>query len=65
MSSSSSNAAARLSDVKVIILTADAHAGLSRQLTLAGAAGYLTKPFDIDDVLESLDAAFEAKGLTP
>jgi PAS domain S-box-containing protein len=49
--------------VKVVILTADAHAGLSRQLTLAGAAGYLTKPFDIDDVLEHLDEAVQAKGL--
>jgi PAS domain S-box-containing protein len=54
-----------LSDVDVIILTADAHAGLSRQFALAGAAGYLTKPFDIDDVLASLDSAFEAKGLIP
>jgi PAS domain S-box-containing protein len=52
-----------LRDVKVIILTADAHAGLSRQLILAGAAGYLTKPFDIDDVLAHLDEAVEAKGL--
>ena len=52
-----------LNDVTVIILTADAHAGLSRQLTLAGAAGYLTKPFDIDDVLRHLDSALKAKGL--
>ena len=52
-----------LRNVKVIILTADAHAGLSRQMTLAGAAGYLTKPFDIDDVLRHLDEAVEAKGL--
>ena len=52
-----------LRDVKVVILTADAHAGLSRQLILAGAAGYLTKPFDIDDVLAHLDEAVEAKGL--
>jgi protein-histidine pros-kinase len=54
-----------LRDVKVIILTADAHAGLSRQLILAGATGYLTKPFDIDDVLAHLDEAVEAKGLRP
>jgi PAS domain S-box-containing protein len=52
-----------LSDVDVIVLTADAHVGLSRQLIIAGAAGYLTKPFDIDDVLGHLDSAFEAKGL--
>ncbi len=52
-----------LADVTVIILTADAHAGLSRQLIIAGAGGYLTKPFDIDDVLAHLDSAFEAKGL--
>jgi PAS domain S-box-containing protein len=52
-----------LSDVTVIILTADAHVGLSRQLIVAGAAGYLTKPFDIDDVLGYLDSALEAKGL--
>jgi PAS domain S-box-containing protein len=51
-----------LADIDVIILTADAHAGLSRQLKLAGAAGYLTKPFDIDDVLTHLDVAFEARG---
>jgi CheY-like chemotaxis protein/two-component sensor histidine kinase len=48
--------------VKVVILTADAHAGLSRQLTMAGAGGYLTKPFDIDDVLAHLDEALESKG---
>jgi PAS domain S-box-containing protein len=52
-----------LRDVKVVILTADAHAGLSRQLILAGAAGYLTKPFDIDDVLAHLDEVVKAKGL--
>jgi CheY-like chemotaxis protein len=51
-----------LRGVKVIILTADAHAGLSRQMKLAGAAGYLTKPFDIDDVLAHLDETLEAKG---
>jgi protein-histidine pros-kinase len=51
--------------VKVIILTADAHVGLSRQLIMAGASGYLTKPFDIDDVLAHLDEALEAKGSRP
>ncbi len=52
-------------EVDVVILTADAHAGLSRQLKLAGAAGYLTKPFDIDDVLAHLDEAVAAKGARP
>jgi PAS domain S-box-containing protein len=54
-----------LSQVTVIVLSADAHVGLSRQLIMAGAGGYLTKPFDIDDVLAHLDSALEGKELRP
>jgi PAS domain S-box-containing protein len=44
-----------LADTPVVILTADASAGQSRRLIDAGAAGYLTKPLDLDEVLEYLD----------
>ncbi len=39
----------------VVVLTADASAGLAHRLRDSGASGYLTKPFDIDQVLEYLD----------
>jgi PAS domain S-box-containing protein len=39
----------------VVVLTADASAGLAHRLRDSGATGYLTKPLDIDQVLEFLD----------
>ena len=39
----------------VVVLTADASAGLAHRLRDSGASGYLTKPLDIDQVLEYLD----------
>jgi CheY-like chemotaxis protein/anti-sigma regulatory factor (Ser/Thr protein kinase) len=39
----------------VLVLTADASAGLAHRLRDSGATGYLTKPLDIDQVLEYLD----------
>ncbi len=42
-------------DTPVVVLTADASTGLAHRLRDAGATGYLTKPLDIDQVLEFLD----------
>jgi CheY-like chemotaxis protein len=40
----------------VVVLTADASAGLAHRLKDSGATGYLTKPLDIDEVLAFLDS---------
>jgi protein-histidine pros-kinase len=45
----------------VVVLTADASAGLAHRLRDAGATGYLTKPLDIDVVLGFLDDVAQAK----
>lgn len=46
----------------VAILSADATSGLPRQLRDAGADHFLTKPLDIDDVLELLDDVAARRG---
>jgi PAS domain S-box-containing protein len=42
-------------DTPVVVLTADASAGLAHRLRDSGANGYLMKPLDVDDVLGYLD----------
>ncbi|MBL4621565.1 MAG: response regulator [Immundisolibacteraceae bacterium] len=55
-------------NIPVIIVTADATKGLGDQLMLAGAQGYLTKPFSLDLFLTTIDMALEptlSQGLGP
>ncbi len=52
-----------LSSIPVIVLTADASAVQKRRLMNEGAAGFFTKPFEIDDVLRVLDAVSESVAL--
>jgi CheY-like chemotaxis protein len=42
-------------DTPVIVLSADATPGQVRRLIASGAAAYLTKPFDIQEVLAVVD----------
>jgi PAS domain S-box-containing protein len=48
--------------VPVVVLSADANRASVRALTDAGAAKYLTKPLDLDEVLRVLDDAATAHG---
>ena len=43
--------------IPVAVLTADATPGQKRRLLVSGAAAYLTKPFDIREVLRLIDRA--------
>ena len=43
--------------IPVVVLTADATPGQKRRLLVSGAAAYLTKPFDIREVLRLVDRA--------
>jgi CheY-like chemotaxis protein len=45
----------RTADVPVYVISADATPGQRRRLLQAGAAGYLTKPIDVRQLLEMLD----------
>lgn len=51
----------QLADTPVIIVSADASPAQARRLVAAGANGYLTKPFDIDQLL----AAIRRRGTAP
>jgi PAS domain S-box-containing protein len=44
-------------DTAVVILSADATASQKRRLMAEGAANYITKPFDVREVLRVIDAA--------
>jgi CheY-like chemotaxis protein len=46
--------------VPVAVLTADATPAQKRRLLAAGATAYLTKPFDIADVLQLVDGILAA-----
>jgi protein-histidine pros-kinase len=46
----------------VVVLTADATTGLEHRLRDSGATGYLTKPLDIDRVLDYLDDVARGSG---
>ncbi len=48
---------ARLADIPVVVLSADASPNQVRRLLAAGATKYLTKPLDLDEVLLLLDDA--------
>jgi PAS domain S-box-containing protein len=48
--------------IPVVILSADATPGQVERLTAAGAAGYLTKPIDVDLLLKTITAALPARG---
>ena len=45
----------RLSGIPVVVLSADASPNQARRLLAAGAKNYLTKPLDLDEVLNLLD----------
>jgi CheY-like chemotaxis protein len=45
----------RTADVPVYVISADATPGQRRRLLQAGAAGYLTKPIDVRQLLDLLD----------
>jgi CheY-like chemotaxis protein len=45
--------------IPVVVLSADATPHLHQRLQTLGAAGYLTKPFIVKDVLETVDAHLE------
>jgi signal transduction histidine kinase/ActR/RegA family two-component response regulator/HPt (histidine-containing phosphotransfer) domain-containing protein len=51
----------KLADTPVIIVSADASPAQAKRLIAAGANGYLTKPFDIDQLL----AAVRTRGTPP
>ncbi len=52
-----------LRDTPVIILSADATPGQSRRLLALGARAYLTKPFDVQELLAHVDAALGGGGV--
>ncbi len=47
--------------IPVVMLSADASSGQIRKLLAAGAAGYLTKPIELDEFLNMLDSYAYAK----
>lgn len=50
-----------LRDTTVIVLSADATPGQVRRLLASGAAAYLTKPFNIHEVLRVIDRALDER----
>ena len=46
-------------DIPVVIISADATAGQQERLLKAGASAYLTKPLDVDRLLETVDGALK------
>jgi two-component system response regulator FixJ len=48
----------------VIIISADKQEGLNEKALHAGAAGYLQKPFNDQDLVELINSAVEKKGKT-
>lgn len=46
---------ASLSQVPVVVLSADANPSVRQRLMAAGATGYITKPLDLDEMLALLD----------
>jgi CheY-like chemotaxis protein len=47
-------------DIPVVILSADASSSRTEQLLVSGATSYLTKPYDIGEVLQIVDRALVA-----
>ena len=48
-------------DMPVVVVTADATPGLTRRLQAAGATAFLTKPLDIQGVLNLIDGVLGDK----
>jgi CheY-like chemotaxis protein len=48
--------------IPVVILSADATPGQVKRLLATGAAGYLTKPIDVRELLGTLDDVLDARG---
>ena len=51
--------------IPVIVVSADATAGQTQRLLAAGAAGYLTKPINVGDLLRSVDEVMERAATRP
>jgi signal transduction histidine kinase/ActR/RegA family two-component response regulator len=51
----------RTREIPVIVVSADATASTIERLTNAGAAGYLTKPLDVDEFLSTIDLFLRRK----
>jgi CheY-like chemotaxis protein len=51
--------------IPVVVLSADATPGQARQLREEGAADYLTKPLDIDLLLNAITRAIESRARGP
>jgi CheY-like chemotaxis protein len=50
-----------LRDTPVVVLSADATPGQIRRLLASGASAYLTKPFNIHEVLSAIDRMLSAR----
>jgi CheY-like chemotaxis protein len=55
----------RTRDIPVVIASADATPGRVRQLREEGAFAYVTKPLDLQQFLDVVDAALAERGATP
>jgi CheY-like chemotaxis protein len=55
----------RTRDIPVVIVSADATPGRVRQLREEGAFAYVTKPLDLQQFLDVVDAARAERGATP
>ena len=51
----------RTRDIPVIVISADATPGRIERLMQAGASGYLTKPLDVEQFLETIDEVLREK----
>jgi PAS domain S-box-containing protein len=49
-------------DIPIILITGEGSEALARQAIQAGASGYLTKPFDIDQLLAAMERALSDTG---
>ena len=56
---------ARTREIPVVIISADATTGQPERLRKAGASAYLTKPLDVDRLLETVDEALERAAMRP
>jgi CheY-like chemotaxis protein len=54
-----------LSDIPVVVISADATAHRIDRLLSAGASAYVTKPIDVDQLLQILDRFLAQEAPTP
>src|SRR5690606_13674596 len=52
----------RMAHIPVVVITADATLDSQERLQRAGADGYLTKPLDVDEFLDTLEKFLLRKG---